>query len=212
MSKFSDSCLAVLRRRADDAVVLVALCTEIGVRGYGRQTFSAPDLIADRTPPTGTARLAHISESGTCGVAQRASGRGASQRRPCWILSLMLCDGSFQRSSSASGGSKPRAASNTRPPVDVTPATSPTTIATRTHTAATADLIFRSSMPQGYEGSDTAGCTKRDSGIPSEYTIMRACFAARSTQIALRTATTSSVRQVLHGASDAPTLTGAACR
>jgi hypothetical protein len=76
-----------------DALSPVTLRTVLGVRGHRRDTRGVPGLMADRTPPTGTARLAPLCERGTCGVAQGASGRRGSQRRPCWILSLMLWGG-----------------------------------------------------------------------------------------------------------------------
>src|SRR6186713_1478551 len=65
----------------------------------------------------------------------------ASYRRPPRILSLMVSRGSFHKSIRASGGSKPRDASATNPPVDLTPATMPMTAAKSTHTTAIARFI-----------------------------------------------------------------------
>jgi hypothetical protein len=70
----------------------------------------------------------------------------ASYRRPPRMLSLMVSGGSFHKSIRASGGSKPRDASATNPPVDLTPATMPTTAAKSTHTTAIARFICLSLM------------------------------------------------------------------
>jgi len=67
----------------------------------------------------------------------------------------MVSEGSFHKSIRASGGSKPRDASATNPPVDLTPATMPTTAAKITHpTAITRFICLNLMIPHGTVNED----------------------------------------------------------